>query len=123
PHHFIFYPLALIIFCVSFYNIFTKPGHEQEWIIITILVFMVTWLSYMLRQHYALTNQDRIVRAELRLRYYQLTQENFEQVEQQLSFGQIAALRFAPDDELVLLIKRAINENLSPKDIKKSIIK
>jgi len=75
----------------------------------------------MLRQHYALGNQNRIVRLEMRLRYYQLTQKRFEPLEQQLSFNQIAALRFASDEELIELIRRAINESLSPKDIKKAI--
>jgi len=75
----------------------------------------------MLRQHYALGNQNRIVRLEMRLRYYQLTQKRFEPLEQQLSFSQIAALRFASDEELPDLVLRAVNESLSPNDIKKAI--
>jgi len=34
---------------------------------------------------------------------------------------QIIALRFAPDDEFVILADRAIKENLSPVEIKKEI--
>ena len=75
----------------------------------------------MLRQHYALGNQNRIVRLEMRLRYYLLTQKRFEPLEEQLSFNQIAALRFASDEELPDLIRRTINESLSPKEIKKAI--
>jgi len=78
-------------------------------------------LSFMTRQHYALTCQNRIVRLELRLRYYQLTNQRLEIIENQLSFKQLAALRFASDEELVGLIKRTLEENLSPADIKKSI--
>ena len=76
----------------------------------------------MLRQHYALGNQNRIVRLEMRLRYYQLTGKRFEPLEQQLLFGQIAALRFASDEELLPLIDRTLKENLSAKQIKQSVV-
>lgn len=85
------------------------------------LFFLAGWVSFMLRQHYALGNQNRIIRAEMRLRYYILTQQNFQPLEQQLSFGQIAALRFASDEELPNLIQQAIRESLSPGTIKKMI--
>lgn len=75
----------------------------------------------MLRQHYALTVQNRVVRLEMRLRYYQLTHTRFEEIEPRLSFGQIAALRFASDDELPALTNRALQEQLSPDAIKRSI--
>ena len=38
-----------------------------------------------------------------------------------LSKKQIAALRFASDEELGALLERAARENLAPKDIKASI--
>lgn len=86
------------------------------------LFLLIGWLSFMLRQHYSLTNQNRIVRLELRLRYYQLTHKRLEEIEAQLSFGQLAALRFASDEELVPLIQRAITEKLSPDAIKRAIV-
>ena len=58
---------------------------------------------------------------ELRLRYYQLTQKRLEVIESRLTFSQMAALRFAPDEELPLLIEHALNNNLSSREIKKSI--
>jgi hypothetical protein len=75
----------------------------------------------MLRQHYALGNQNRIVRLEFRLRYFEIFNKSSKAVEQQLSFRQIAALRFAGDSEFAELIDRAVKENLSPNDIKKAI--
>jgi len=91
------------------------------WIFIAILFFMIGWLSFMLRQHYALNNQNRIVRLEMRFRYYVLTHERLEKMEDRLSFEQISALRFASDEELPALVNRTLNENLSPDDIKKSV--
>jgi hypothetical protein len=75
----------------------------------------------MLRQHYALTLQNRIVKLELRYRYLSLTGERLELIEDQLSDEQIFALRFSPDKELLILIEKTLDENLSGNSIKKSI--
>ena len=121
PHHFVFYPVLLVLIIVSTCLAFRQPDHAYEWTAITILFVMLGWLSFMLRQHYALNNQNRIVRLELRLRYYQLTQQRLEPIESKLSFSQLAALRFASDEELPALVQRAVLENLSADEIKKSI--
>jgi len=120
PHHFIFYPVVGVLLALCIRGIVSNPG-EQVWILLTALVILAGWLSFMMRQHYALTCQNRIVRLEIRLRYYQLTQKRLESIENQLSFGQLAATRFASDEEFVPLIERAARENLSPDAIKKSI--
>ncbi|MDR6197216.1 DUF6526 family protein [Siphonobacter sp. SORGH_AS_0500] len=119
PHHFVFYPVVLFLMGVGLYMSITE--HSFLWGFVTTQGAVITWLAFMLRQHYALGNQDRIVRLEMRLRYYMLTHESFESSESQLSIQQIAALRFASDEELVPLLKRAIRENLSPDQIKRSI--
>lgn len=75
----------------------------------------------MLRQHYALLLQDRVIRMELRFRYYVLTQQRLELIEEQLSEAQLFALRFASDTELPELVQRAIHEGLSGNAIKKAI--
>ena len=120
-HHFVFYPVMLILLIASIVGIFRYPEHSFECIALTIVLVLIRWLSLMLRQHYALTSQNRTVRLEMRLRYYMLTQQRLEPIEQRLSFGQLAALRFAPDEELTGLINRTLAEKLSPDDIKKSI--
>ena len=121
-HHFVFYPVVLAAASVCGYFAFmTGSIHRLIWLAIAGTLLVIAWLSYMLRQHYALNNQNRIVRLEMRFRYYVLTQKRFELLEPQLSFGQIPALRFASDEELADLTQRTLKENLSPKDIKKSI--
>lgn len=75
----------------------------------------------MLRQHYALTLQNRMVLLEMRFRYFTLTNQRLELLEDKLNFGQIAALRFASDEELPELIKKAIADGLSGDDIKRLI--
>lgn len=70
---------------------------------------------------YALTLQDRLIRLEMRQRYFELTGKRFAEVESKLTFKQIIALRFASDEELLTLIDRTLKENLAPKQIKQAI--
>jgi glucan phosphoethanolaminetransferase (alkaline phosphatase superfamily) len=120
-HHLVFYPLLGILATIAAIRAYTHPAVRIEWIFITLLLLLITWLSFMLRQHYAMTNQNRIVRLEMRLRFFMLTGKDFRDLEKDLSFLQIAALRFASDEELPLLIDRTVREKLSPNSIKKSV--
>ena len=120
PHHFIFYPVVFAAAGVSLY--FFYKEYELIWLAMSGIFLLLAWLSFMMRQHYALMNQNRIVRLELRLRYYILTQQRLELAEQQLSFKQLAALRFASDEEFVLLLNRALKEKLSA-DVIKQLVK
>lgn len=74
-----------------------------------------------MRQHYALINQDRIVRLEVRFRYFEITGKRLEPFERQLNIQQLAALRFASDEELEALVIKSAHANLSADEIKKSI--
>lgn len=121
PHHFAFLPLSAILTIVAGYRAWTHPESREMWIGFTAVFFLITWLAVMLRQHYALGLQDRIVRLEMRQRYFEISGNRLEPLESQLSFGQIAALRFAPDEELEALLDAAISQKLSSKDIKQRI--
>lgn len=121
PHHFLFYGLVLAATAVCIYGVVMLPEQRFIWLMMWAMVALIGGLALMLRQHYALGNQNRIVRLELRLRYYILTGKRFEEIEAQLSFGKLAALRFAPDEEFVPLIERAIKEQLSADEIKRGI--
>lgn len=67
---------------------------------------------------FALKAQDRAIRAEENFRHFIATGKP---LDSRLRMGQIIALRFAGDDEYVALAKRAVEENLSAKDIKMAI--
>lgn len=97
------------------------PEQLYIWLVLGALFLIIGVLSLMLRQHYALGNQDRIVRLEMRLRYYQLTGKRLEDVEPQLGMGRVGALRFASDEELPALVQRALAENLNADAIKKAV--
>ncbi len=121
PHHFIFYPVVILLLFIGIRGIWLDDADKSLWVMATLLTTMTGWLSFMMRQHYALTCQNRIVRLEMRLRYYQLTQQRLENIEHRLSFNQLAALRFASDEELIPLIQRVLTEELSPDAIKQAI--
>jgi hypothetical protein len=75
----------------------------------------------MLARIYALKNQNRIIYAEMRARYAELTGKAFREKEEKLSGGQLIALRFASDEELIFLIEETIEKNYTPKEIKMKI--
>jgi len=120
PHHFVFYPVMLVLIIASAYFAWTDDDYVI-WSFVAAAFVAITMLSFMLRQHYALTLQNRIVLLELRYRFFATTGERLEMYEGMLSEGQLFALRFAQDDQLLFLIKKAINEELSADAIKKSI--
>lgn len=120
-HHFVFYPLATLLFIASISFIFIRED-KLLWSFISGLIALIVWVSFMLRQHYSLILQNRIIRLEMRYRYFVLTNERFELIEDKLRDSQIFALRFASDDELPGLVKRALKENLSSNRIKRSIL-
>lgn len=123
PHHFIFLPIMAGAVIFGIINLFQHRSENLIWILFTFLSFAILYLAIMLRQHYALGNQNRIVRLEFYLRYFQLTGKQYDDSIEALSFDQIAALRFAHDNEFLQLTERAMKEKLSADDIKKLITK
>ncbi len=120
-HHFVLLPALTCCMAVGLYYYFNDNDQALPWLLFAISSFLTLAVAVMLRQHYALGNQNRIVRLEFRLRYFELTQERSAGIEKQLSFGQIAALRFADDEAFLPLLNRAVSEQLTPDQIKKSI--
>jgi len=67
---------------------------------------------------FSLKAQDRAIRAEENFRHYLLTKEP---LPNELTMRQTIGLRFASDEEFPILVKKAIKEKMTEKDIKKSI--
>jgi len=121
PHHFVYYPIVITFLAFSIYFIFTTT-EPLIWTFISVVFVVLFGLAFMLRQHYALTLQNRIVRLELRYRYFLITGKRLEELDKKLNDSQLFALRFAQDEELQNLVERALHENLIGKDIKKAIV-
>lgn len=120
PHHFIYYPVILAFIGFSIYFIFTTPD-KLIWCFISAIFVVLFCLAFMLRQHYALTLQNRIVRLEVHYRYFSITGKRLENYDDQLHDEQLFALRFSSDEELKELVERTMLQNLSGKEIKKTI--
>ena len=119
-HHFVLTPLSLaylglVIASDNFQNATGLDALRE-----LLLPFLIFFLLLIARI-YALKNQDRLIRLEMRQRYFELTGKSFLAIEEKLGMKRIIALRFASNEELVDLIEKALAENLSPKDIKQSI--
>ncbi|WP_276381366.1 DUF6526 family protein [Flavobacterium sp. H4147] len=121
PHHFVYYPLLTLFLAGSIYFAYTTD-ETLIWSFISVIFVFLFFLALMLRQHYALILQNRIVRLELRYRYFTLTGKRLEEFEHKLTDAQIFALRFAPDNEILPLIEDAVKNNLSGDAIKKAIV-
>ncbi|TGE19653.1 DUF6526 family protein [Hymenobacter elongatus] len=124
-HHFVLLPAALLLAGYGIRRYLAVAGDDSEisrlWFTVMLLAVVGLGTLIMLRQHYALTLQDRLIRLEVRQRYFELTGKSLRAWEAQLQLRQILSLRFAGDAELPALVEAAAKENLSPKDIQARI--
>jgi hypothetical protein len=93
--------------------------HTDHWAFFTLIVAVMILLSITRWNTVAL--QDRIIMLEMKVRCAELLSAGQDVHLAKLSKKQIAALRFASDDELGALLERAARENMAPKDIKAAI--
>ncbi len=121
PHHFIYLPLLLILLGTGIYKSMDDEQNLLLWILFSVTVFLILFLAIMVRQHYAIGLQNRMVRLEFKQRYFEIFGQRSDDIEEKITFSQVAALRFAYDDEFKILLEKALRENTSGDDIKKSI--
>lgn len=95
-------------------------GWRSEELAFTALGMAVFVLVAMSRL-YTVALQDRIIMLEMKVRCAEFLPAGQDANLAKLSKKQVAALRFASDDELGALLERAARENLAPKDIKAAI--
>jgi hypothetical protein len=86
------------------------------------LVVVVLSLLYWYVRAFAVRNQDRIIRLEMRLRLERLLPPDLASRVGEFSTRQLVALRFAGDAELPALARRVLDERIDdPRQIKRSI--
>jgi len=120
-HHFIVTPLTLILlgWTIARTNFTSSESSTES--LYQLLIALILVLLPLLARIYALKLQNRMILNEMRIRYFHLTGKPFYGKENQLKLGQIISLRFASDEELLVLMEKSIEKGLSPKEIKLQI--
>jgi hypothetical protein len=116
--HFIAAPLALTGLVASFVNLARCSETNCFEAVLIVLLFLLLAVTVALVRSYSLKVQDRAIRAEEQLRYFILTGQP---LDKKLRMAQIIALRFASDEEFPSLVRRAVDEELTPGQIKQVI--
>ena len=118
--HFVTATLIIAVLVLSIINLvqqFCSPGMLYTGVM-PLLVAVILVLLFWYSRTFAVKVQDRAIHTEESLRHYTMTQKP---LDNRLTRSQVIALRFAPDEEFVELARRALAENMSGDDIKKSI--
>lgn len=116
--HYIALPLLLVNFFgalfrvtqeISFYT-FNGVGLAISLIVVAVFTRL-----------FALKAQDRVIRLEEQIRMQTFLPDALKAQVGRLTMGQIVALRFASDEELVDLTQDALNQNTSPNALKQAV--
>jgi hypothetical protein len=118
PFHFFMVPVAVISLIIAIVHAVKVPTGLNAWLVVIAIAAIVATFKIRL---YALSVQDRVIRLEERIRLASVLQEPMRSRIGELSDSQLIGLRFASDSELPALFQRALTENLSRADIKKSV--
>ena len=117
-YHFFTLLGTLVLFIGSIVNFVKSSGSNLYNASLIVFGSLLLLLTAFYARVFALKAQDRALKAEENFRQYLLTGKP---LDIKLTVRQIIGLRFASDEEFPELAKKAVSENLSEKDIKKSI--
>ena len=119
PFHFFAAPVMATNVIVAIVQLVRDPGLDTGWwVVVSAALVVVTAVARL----NPLKAQDRVIRLEESLRYYQLLPEELAQRAASLTRGQTVALRFAPDEELEGLVREVLEGRLTkPDEIKRAI--
>jgi len=117
-YHYAASVLLIIGIVFSMINLIKAGKNEYYTAALLLISFLLFTLLFWFVRAFALKAQDRAIRAEENFRYFILSGKP---LDKRLRMGQIIALRFASDEELISLAERAVTEKLSSKLIKKAI--
>jgi hypothetical protein len=120
-YHFFTLPMLLINFGWSIYRWivagFSIGGLEM------VLTAAALFFGVLYGRLFALRVQDRLIRLEERLRYERVLSEELRWRADELTVDQFVSLRFASDEELPTLMRKALDEKLTGHKAIKQLIK
>lgn len=120
-YHFFALPMLIINFGWSIYR-WIAAGFSiggLEWILTSAALF----LGVLYARLFTLSVQDRLIRLEERLRYERVLPEELRWRVDELTVDQFVSLRFASDDELPALMRKALDDKVTGRKAIKQLIK
>lgn len=117
-YHYVAGMLVILGFGGSIVNFINVDAHTHYSAALLVVAFFVLIIIFWYARVFALKAQDRAIRAEENFRHFILTGKS---LDSRLRMRQIIGLRFAGDAEFPGLAKRAVEENLSEKQIKQAV--
>jgi hypothetical protein len=118
PYHFVLGLIVVANLIIAIVHVVRHFGLHSLWLLVLSLGLVIVFLKI---RTYPLKVQDRVIRLEERLRLQALAPAEWHAQIYHLNEGQLIALRFAGDDEVVGLAKMALEQNLTRKQIKERI--
>ncbi len=119
PHHFILMPILLANFIFAIVRIVQDFNIDRAAYLILAIGLII--MGVLVRFN-SLTVQTRLIKLEEQLRFERILPKDLTEKAKNLKTGQIIALRFASDEELPLLVERALNNEFEkPVEIKREI--
>ena|SRR6478672_9223145 len=117
--HFFVLPVLIANVIIAGIRFYRVPNFGTGW---SIVVAIALVLGIYLSRSMPLRAQDRVIRLEERLRFEKILPADLRGRVGDLTPEQMIGLRFAPDDEVTELTRRALNGELKTRsDIKREI--
>ena len=117
-YHFVTGFAVITILGGSIVNLIHADAHSHYAAALLVVVSLVLISLFWYGRAFALRAQDRAIRSEENFRHFILTGKP---LDSRLRMSQIISLRFASDGEFPELAKKAVEENMSQKEIKMAI--
>ncbi len=119
-YHGVLFGIIVLTLIGSVVNLVQSWGDHQRIYSASLIVAteIALVLLFFFCRIFALKAQDRAIRAEENLRHFVLTGKL---LDPRLDVKQIVGLRFASDEEFVALARRAAEENMPQKEIKRAV--
>ena len=117
-YHLITFLAILVLIVGSIRHLLNSSDDNLYASSLLVLVSFILLFVFYFSRAFALKAQDRAIKAEENFRHFLLTGKP---INNKLTVRQIVGLRFSSDEEFPALAEKAIQENLSEKEIKKQI--
>ena len=117
-YHFVLTTILVVNLCWRGWLLFTSFSFESVMGVVMAVAFILMLLYLRI---FPLQAQDRVIRLEEQMRMGRLLPDDLKPRMTEIRRGQMVALRFASDEELADLVREALDEKLSAKDIKQRI--